>query len=118
MVIGESFQGTTWIGCSADGNQIKLYPKADYEPVPEDVWKDVTGEARVQGNEVFHGDGTRMYVATHQDHASRYRLVKERLWRCTVQPTLNTHGRTVQEWLAAMGLTVEPVDALRVERKR
>lgn len=88
-----------------DQDRYQLKSLLDYEPVPTEQWEDVT-------KDITFGSGlVRLWhdtpdACTEVCAAKGYRLVAERLWR----------RKPCDEAFAHLGF--EPVDALRVERKR
>lgn len=85
--------------------KVRAFSKETYEPIPTETWEDVTGRLTC--------DGVNLLLPTHDGTAfvvgitnSQYRLVSERLWRRVPNVAYPDRGR------------YEPVEALRVERKR
>ena len=88
-----------------------LFGKDDYEPVPEEVWQDVTGDCEVRATGSFD-DGLWMDGKPLRA-ASGYRLVKEQAYMLTPGDLISADpmGRVFLN-----DLKVRPF--LRVERKR
>jgi hypothetical protein len=61
-------------GVGAGQMLMHALPKADYEPVPTETWRDVTAECEWDGRDMFCG--LNFIVAKHDASSDRYRLRK------------------------------------------
>lgn len=93
-----------------------LFGQDDYEPIPETRWVDVTGQCSL------NDDGTTLWMGREAIGGMRdqqYRLVAEQLWRIDhkrrVQTGTNADGSLA--YVSNGSIPLEPVDALRIERK-
>lgn len=108
-------RGWTQRGCR-DG-VVKFFSDLDWEPIPEELWRDVTGECEITSeNYIAHGKtshpltlGKRL-IQTRED----YRLVKRSLWVCLPDNVRQMIARS--DWRETEAI-LKNTFAFQVERK-